>query len=369
VPVSQNAAQNIPNPFAHQIRPSGKTIPVKDWGIQFSGDLKSKFSLAQFLSEIKLKWPESNLSRDDFWRSAHNLFKDAAKTWFMANKQKWQNWNQFEPDFIANFKPPNYDDRLWEQLRLRTQGRDERLNLYVAEMIRLFSLLENSPSPTEKLNFIKSRLNPFTLKNLPLSSIKNLDDLNNEGLKLEAVKSQIDRYREPSAPDNPVEPDYVYKGQKKPQNEKPQVSAVQTADNKQKWPAGQKQTARAPQNQMVTADQRPNWNRGGAARQNFVPSAAKPNPAFTRSPPVDKFCYNCDKYGHVFRFCPSPKINFFCFGCGQKGVSKRNCSQEKCRRSKNLESAYAHGGTPSGKPGNSANKRDATGNATSKKST
>jgi hypothetical protein len=125
VPFSQNSAPAY-NPFTN-VRPCGKIIPVSSWNIQFSGDSDSKLSLAEFLRETELKFQESHLTDSDFWRSSHNLFVGVAKTWFLANKHLWTDWHSFQIDLVQNFKPANYDERLWEQLRLRTQAKNERL--------------------------------------------------------------------------------------------------------------------------------------------------------------------------------------------------------------------------------------------------
>ncbi|XP_065336834.1 uncharacterized protein LOC135937603 [Cloeon dipterum] len=202
-------------------RKRGKVISVRDWKLKFDGDSKSELSFAEFLREFELKKSESNLTDREIWLAAHNLFVGQAITWFMANRECWGSWADFVPDFLQNFKPPNYDKRLWHQLRWRTQGVDERLNIYVVEMKQSFSLLAKPPSDAEKLEFIIARLNPVSLDKLPLEDIHSLHDLVREGLKLEKVQCRIQTYKEPQTPDNHVEPKLVYRyEEKKRANEK-----------------------------------------------------------------------------------------------------------------------------------------------------
>ncbi|XP_059479197.1 uncharacterized protein LOC132198915 [Neocloeon triangulifer] len=364
VPLLADAAagglRSFPEP-----RRAGKMIPVADWKIQFSGEAKEKVSFADFLFEVSLKREECNLSESEFWRGAHNLFTGPAKTWFIANRGKWASWSEFEPEFLQNFKPANFDSRLWQQLRLRTQGREERLNLYVAEMQRSFSLLEFPPHEAERLSFLKERLNPFLLKNLPLSKIKTLDELVAEGLKLESVQSLIDNYREPVAPDNPVQPSLVYKKPNSRAADSGKASAAKASQSSDSQPRARAATV-AVDGTVAKGDNRPNWTQGGAKGSNFVPGSKQPHPAFARAnsdPGRARRCWNCAQPGHTYVYCPSKVVNFFCWGCGAQGVSRKTCKNEKCRRAKNVQEGPAGGNTQPSRPANSADGPAASGAA------
>ena len=94
-----------------------------------------------------------------------------------------------------------------------------------------------------------------------------------------------------------------------------------------------------------------------------MPGTSVPNKAFERKQNERRVCWNCDKTGHIFRFCPVKRANVFCWTCGKKGVTKFNCT-ELCRRSKNLQGGPARGRTQQGAPDSSADGWDGSGKAT-----
>ncbi|XP_059474085.1 uncharacterized protein LOC132195851 [Neocloeon triangulifer] len=365
---AQNSAQFMP--FSQPVRSNVRVIYTKDWKLQFTGEPSSKLSLAVFLRDVGLKRQESNLSGTEFWASAHNLFDGQAKTWFLNNRHKWNSWAEFVPHFICNFRPPNYEERLWEQLRQRRQGRDERLNIYCSEMENSFALLGNPPSEQERLSFIKARLAPFWLLNLPLDRIYSIDSLVAEGLRLEAVKCLVDEYTDPTAPSNPVEKDLVYisindgkKGAGGPSKTcvagiccgaastgsfccAARAAGVQSA-------SGNSQATNTVPPQQNSNRGKGNWrnySRGGrqahGAHTNNQNTSA---PSQTNNASAAKMCWNCFQQGHSFRQCSQPKRGLFCWGCGKDGVARANCSKESCRRAKNSRGAAASGasrGTP-----------------------
>jgi Retrotransposon gag protein len=330
-----------------------KLLHMHNWKIQFSGDQESKMTLSEFLEAVRWKRDECEMTDKELMRGAHNLFVGPALRWFKANSTKWAKFKDLQSALIANFRPADYDERLWDQLRLRTQAPEERLNLYVSEMQSLFALLENIPSEESRLKFIKTRLNPFCLQNIKnLRAINSIDQLADEWIELEALKSRVDNYRAPSAPDNPIEPNLAPKAKQQPK----QKDATHLNELAIPFAERARDTIRRP-------------FKGDARQPNAAPTppphiAAKQNPAFQSKPNESRSCWNCDKRGHVFRDCRSQKVNIFCWTCGTKGVTKFNCS-ENCRKPKNVARAAPLGRTQKGKPGTSAGEAGASGSATS----
>jgi Retrotransposon gag protein len=330
-----------------------KLLHMHNWKIQFSGDNESKMTLSEFLEAVRWKQNECDMSDKELMRGAHNLFLGPALRWFKANSHKWARFKDLQSALVANFRPADYDERLWDQLRLRTQAPEERLNLYVSEMQSLFALLENIPSEESRLKFIKARLNPFCLQNIKnLRSINSIDQLADEWIELEALKSRVDNYRAPSAPENPIEPNLAPKAKQQPK----QKDAAHLSEVAIPFAERARDTIRRP---FKTDARQPN-----AAPTPPAPSATKPNPAFVSKPNETRFCWNCDKRGHIFRDCRSQKVNIFCWTCGTKGVTKFNCS-ENCRKPKNVAGAVPLGRTQKGKPATNAGGAAASGSATS----
>ena len=349
-------------PLSPRSAAHSKKFQMYNWKLEFSGDSDSKLSLSEFLEQVEWKKRENSMTDVDLLRGAHNFFVGAARQWFKANSASWSSFADLKADLISNFRTADYDDRLWEQLRLRTQAKDERLNLYVCHMMSLFDLLETPPTEKERLDFIRARLNPFSWSHMrDLPNIASIKELISAGLHLEVVKSKIDNYRPPAAPDNPIEPNMALKGQKKGTV---QVSAV-GAHKKKKGGAQTAGAAAAPVS-FIAGQGAGSAAWGGSApssNSNFVPAAATPNAAFVRKQNEQRLCWNCDKQGHVFRFCPVKKASLFCWSCGTKGVTKHNCS-EFCRRSKNDQRGPSRGRTRRDGPGSNVGGTAPSGSAT-----
>jgi hypothetical protein len=334
------------SPFAAQSAPQKHKFQMHSWKLEFSGESDAKMSLSEFLERVEWKKRENGMSDSDLLRGAHNLFTGAALNWFKAHRASWNTFQDLREDLLRHFRIADYDDRVWEQLRLRSQAPDERLNLYVSDMMALFDLLESSPSESERLKFIKARLNPFTWTNLrDLAGIATIKDLVSEGLRLEIVKSRCDNYRLPTAPDHPIEPSLAPKGVKPAQKATAALSAVSVPKKKRGAQGDGVVSAGAA---VITAG-----SGAGAPPAvfdgNFGPGAAVPNKAFDRKRNERRVCWNCDKVGHIFRDCHMKRANVFCWTCGKKGVTKFSCS-ELCRRPKNLQGGPARGRTQQGAP-------------------
>lgn len=350
------------SPFTARSAPPRHKFQMHGWKLEFSGDSECKLSLSEFLERVEWKKRENAMSDLDLLSGAHNLFSGAALNWYKANRTGWTRFQDLRDDLIRHFRTADYEDRIWEQLRLRSQAKDERLNLYVCDMMTLFDLLEVPPLEAERLKFIKARLNPFSWQHIrDLPAVASIKDLISEGLRLEVVKSRIDNYRPPTAPDNPIEPSLAPKGHKQAQKVAAHLSAV-----------GPQRKRGAPVDGVASVNARGGdvvMDGGGAQAvgfdggSNFVPGAATPNKAFVRKPDEQRVCWNCDRQGHIFRFCPVKRANVFCWTCGKKGVTKFGCT-EFCQRSKNLRGGPARGRTQQGAPGLSVDGTAPSGSAT-----
>lgn len=58
-----------------------------------------------------------------------------------ANKRRFNNWDLLIVALKKQFLPCDYEDRLWEEIRKRTQGASESVGIYFAVMSNLFERL------------------------------------------------------------------------------------------------------------------------------------------------------------------------------------------------------------------------------------
>lgn len=137
-----------------------KPLPVRDWNIKFSGDGTGE-SLNAFLKKVEKSRVPRGISRAELFRSAADLFTDKASIWFRANRKWVHDWDNLVAALRAEYLPHNYDRKLFEEIKRRTQGPGESIGMYVAVMANLFSRLTTDIPETAKLEALCENIDPY----------------------------------------------------------------------------------------------------------------------------------------------------------------------------------------------------------------
>lgn len=82
---------------------------------------EDKMSLNSFLERIEELSFGRNVSKEELFRSAVELFEGPAKVWFRLTK-KVNLWNELVAALKKDFLPKDADDDLWEYIRNRKQN-------------------------------------------------------------------------------------------------------------------------------------------------------------------------------------------------------------------------------------------------------
>lgn len=266
-----------------------KPVPVYKWNLLFSGD--NTISLKSFLDRVDELCITHNVDKKELFASAVDLFCGNALLWFRSIRTEVRDWNSLVVKLKQEFLPLDYEDRLWEEIRTRTQGRKEAVHIYVAVMETLFSRLERPVAEITKLKYIKKNMLPHYVNPLSLTPINSIAELLFYCRKIDEAQLIQQNYHTPSKFSN-IQPElaYVY--------DKPSTSGINT------------RSACA----TVNTDRQENSNDN------------------QRSPKV--VCWNCNGPNHTFRYCTMRKRKF-CFRCGRSNETTRtckNCSGNAARR-------------------------------------
>lgn len=239
-------------------------LDITKWGVKFSGEHTG--SVNSFLERIEEMRIARGVSKDQLFKSAVELFESRALIWFRANRNRVGNWDSLVTELREEFMPPDYDDRLWEEIRRRTQGGDESMGMYVAVMERMFSRLRVPCEEAAKMRVLRRNIAPFYQTQLGLKEVGSIQELIRLGRVLEATRASVEAYVPPARRSRQsLEPDLAYVGE------------------------------------CVMAESEEN---------TMIPVAALN-------------CWTCGERGHCARDCRRP---IRCFGCGKEGVRIAQCA-------------------------------------------
>lgn len=98
-------------------------------------------SLNAFLEQVDEMKQSRHVSDDELFNSAYDLFSEVALIWYRGNKKKATDWPSLVKLLREEFLPKNYNDRLFKQIKERTQHPDEPMGIYIAFMNNHFERL------------------------------------------------------------------------------------------------------------------------------------------------------------------------------------------------------------------------------------
>lgn len=261
---------------------TSKFVSIAKWGLTFSGD--GKGSLNAFLERVTELRIARGVSRQILFTSAVDLFTGRALIWYRANRDNFTTWEELVNGLKSEFQPIDYDDRLFEEIKNRTQGPNESVGIYVAVMKNLFARLSTRISELSQVKIILRNLTPTYQRQLSLVEVNSVDQLLQLGKKLEATKLSVESYTPPVRTARILEPDLAYV-----QSDLLDVAGVSATSS------------------VVTP----------VVKEKFVPQTGQ----------NALLCWNCRKVGHRAVECREPR-KIHCFRCGKPGVTSRNC--ENC---------------------------------------
>lgn len=273
--------------FSHSYQPH---IPgfkdISRWNLKYDG----QGSLSNFLERVEEMRNSRGVSKEQLLRSAPELLIRDALLWYRTGT--FHSWDDLVAQLRDAFMPYDYEFSLWDEIRRRTQGSQERVMSFVVAMENLFRKLTQMPSESTKLQLVRRNFLPYIQTRLATQTFASVQELTRIARSIEETEYRVQRFVPP--PTNYrhlIEPELAYH---KPNYN---VNAVET-------------THLVSVPEVLPSD-------------DFVSIEAVSGSTDQTS------CWNCGGSGHRFNQCEQPR-NRFCYRCGKSDVTSRSCP--KCSK-------------------------------------
>lgn len=217
-----------------------------------------------------------NVSLNELFDSAIELFDGAALTWYRSIKNSVYSWPHVVQCLREEFEPIDYDLELRREIQNRTQGDDETVGHYFACMINLFNRLRNVMPEAEKLQILRHNISPYFIQALGLAEARSIPELLNICKRLEYNRSLAEKHQAPRTDSylNFLEPDLAYHREQ---------------TKYERFRVGQQ---RSRTRDINTAEVK---------------------------------CWNCKEVGHRYTTCTKERLSSFSLLCGNRDHNRRDC--------------------------------------------
>lgn len=271
---SNYSADPMPPPIMYSMN-GPRSQPVAQWNLKFNGQ---NMSLSQFLERVEDLRRSRNVTERHLLDQAVDLFEGDALLWYRYNRSQMTSWSNLTERLKQVFRHEDYDVKLLQEIYNRTQGENEKIEIYVAILGGLFERLSTKLSESERVKILLRNLDPFFQKQLALHPPRTINEILTAGRMLESTRQRVSEFKPPpvSSKDT-LEPEFAYHGS----------------------------TIRRRVHTVTEESNTESLNTESRVRLRGM-------------------CWNCRERGHHFPECKKPR-NRFCYKCGHRDVVMSTC--------------------------------------------
>ncbi|KAG0445703.1 hypothetical protein HPB47_018323 [Ixodes persulcatus] len=169
-------------------------------------------SVADFLLELRDYQEASGISEVALLARVLPVALTGSAADWRRRQQSFLNFDDFAERFRSEFLPPDYAERIRDELRARTQHKDESLVEFVRALQTLYDRAEPSASPAERVARAIRQSHPQFHPYLRGRSFPNLDAMARAASQIQAdIMAELD-YRPPPQPEDSLEPSCAWSG-------------------------------------------------------------------------------------------------------------------------------------------------------------
>lgn len=256
-------------------------VDISRWNLKFNG----RTSVNDFLERVEEIRNSRKISKSDLLRFAPELLTHEALLWYRT--RQFETWDDLCQQLKEAFRPYDYEFSLWDEIRHRTQGSQEKVLTFITAMENLFRKLEQPLMEKNRVEIMRRNLLPHIQTQIALQKIESTTELTKLARAVEETEWRTKRFTPPPTNyGNLLEPELAYR--------------------------------------------RPINTRVAAVRTPATPEG--PSPSLKDDGPkklATMGCWNCGSTDHKFRNCRAERKRF-CYRCGQPNVFSDNCP--KCSK-------------------------------------
>lgn len=305
----------VPSPiFLPNSSSQTRFVPVYKWGVVFNGDPRQ---LLPFLEKVSELAEARNVSDKELFSSAADLFSERAFMWYKTVKSGVDSWDSLVKLLKQKFLPPEFDEEIWDDIKVRRQGRKEPVVLYIAVMETLFNRLSRPVAEVTKIKFIRKNLLPEYVSQLALTDITSMKELGDLAERLEnaaflknksgdATRKSMSKFLEPELA-------YVDDSSEASSSGNSRFNSQNRNQFRRKTP----QCSAVYQNKNFSAQNKSNIRSNSNLSSN-TERTRQNNPSAVN-------CWNCGLPNHSYSSCTA-KRKKFCFKCGTPDVTVSSCN-------------------------------------------
>ena len=204
--------QSYHNLSSH-ITPSVNVLEcVRKWNISYSG--KKDSSAEEFLTRVQECRRGSALSDNALLEAMPHLLKGGARHWFRLLEDQIKTWPEFVRAFRKRFVGVNFQFKIKEEARRRTQGKDEPISEYLQNLRLILRRFDPPISEREQLQLAYCNLHPQYRASIPHREFGSFEELETAGELYEASLAMAKTYLPPPCAEDSVLPELAYSGHK-----------------------------------------------------------------------------------------------------------------------------------------------------------
>lgn len=321
VSVTANESDHRRN--APQARRSRRAQPrtcneMDKWGFKFD-NLKGGLSVKAFLFRVNTLKNTYEYRSEDVCKYFHVLLRGEPLDWYyqMLSSEPNPSWQTLQAKLLDRFKSNQTDLKIIRQMQNRRQGKESFESFY-NDICSLNHSMEYPKSDKEIISILRENMDDLIRQRIFATETTSLTKF------LHICNDAYDdvcRFRQ-------TRKDF-YNQRSHKVSEIDEISMdddIEVLEAKLK--NAQRKRSQSHVNRSINIDE---------LSLDEIDEIFKQTKAHKTKTNEKLTCYNCEKSGHGFMFCPLDRVGIFCYKCGKKEVKTSNCPKCKLLNSKGSE--------------------------------